>query len=185
MKPLLKRAPGICRHAVTAGYPDAMIQIVRYPRSVKQIAAELPDILKHRAIPTDHIIPKLVDRKRLANHNTGSACQRGAGNEYTSNAVIHRQAIVNSVIRLNMEHSSKPLGPLQNTRVTDISSLRQAGCARRIDVERNIIDGKPWPLCIRQIAGRQLLNVMIDTRERSAATSVNPDLLFTRKPRHR
>ena len=64
---------------------------------MEQVTAEFADVLEHRAVPTDHIVPEVSGRELLANDDCAASDENGARYQHAADAVIHRQAVVHPI----------------------------------------------------------------------------------------
>src|SRR5205807_2507594 len=62
-EPGFEVAPDVRPQPVSAAQPEPMRRLARVRGRVDEIAAELADILKHRAVPALHVVPELTGRK--------------------------------------------------------------------------------------------------------------------------
>ena len=145
---------------------------------MEQIAAKLADVLEHRAVPTDNIVPELAGRELFPDHDRAAADQNCAGRKHAADAVIHRQAVIHPVRRLRIHHAGKPVAPLHDAGMADVGGLGQACGAGGIDVERAIFDGGRPPLVSAQRFARFLLDLEINAPTQIVQclfVAVNPD----------
>src|ERR1700691_4247452 len=101
-----------------------MVLLMRGGWSTQEIAAELADVLKEGAVPPPHVAPELPRREFLADDNAAASDQSRPRHQHATDAVIHRQAVINPIVGLRMHHPRKPVGPLQYPAVAD------GGCFR-------------------------------------------------------
>src|SRR5579864_3865426 len=143
-------------------------------RAVYQIAAQLADVLKERAIPLRDIVPEAACRKSLADRDRSAIHQYGSARHHAADAVVHRQAIVHPVSRARVNEAGEPMGPLHDSEMADPGGLRQAGRAGGVDVERSIQNR--WSVILRALqrspAGGN--DLKIDPRQIVAAFAVGP-----------
>src|SRR5947207_2728474 len=113
---------------------------------IQQISTQLTDILKQRATIVDDIVPKAASREMLAQQHRAAADQcRSAGHD-TTYAVVHRQAIVHSVVNADVHHAGKPVAPSHDPMVTHYCRLGQAGRSRRVDIKSRVSSYDNAPL---------------------------------------
>src|SRR5438270_12080973 len=105
---LLEFGPDIAAQAIAAGEPQLMLVFLRGGRRIDEIAAELADILKERALPCDDVRPKAACREFVCNHHRSAGDEDGADRNHPANAVVERQAIVYAVARLEIAEAVKP-----------------------------------------------------------------------------
>src|SRR5262249_27669561 len=72
-KSLRKLLPHVETQAIAAGKAQAMGALVGLRWRVEQIAAQLADILKARAVPARDVAPKFVHRKPVPDHHRAAA----------------------------------------------------------------------------------------------------------------
>ena len=103
-----------------------------------EIAAELADILEHRAVPARDVAPEPARRKALGDDDRAAVDQRRADRRDAADAVIHRQAIVHAVVRRHVGEAGEPMAPGDDAMMADGGRLGQAGGARGEDQQRAI-----------------------------------------------
>jgi len=171
----LEGLPDVGGEPVAAAEPDPVRRLGRRRLGVQEVSAELTDVLKERAVPADHVAPEVAGRESFAEHHGRAADEGGAGRHDAADAVVHRQAVVHPVRRPNVHQPREPVTPLHQAKVADPRGLGQPGRARRIDVERPIVERRrPAPRPLERLAAVPL-DVAIDAREVVVPGAVNPD----------
>ena len=138
---VLEGGPDIAAQAVAADHPQAMVALVRARRRRREIAAELADILEERAVPANDVVPEPAGGELRRDHHRGAGHQHGAGRHHAADAVVHRQAVIEPVVRARVEHAGEPAAPAHHPMVADTRGLGQAGGAGGVDQERRVADG--------------------------------------------
>src|SRR2546422_173597 len=167
--------PDIGPQPVAAGQPDPVLRLVGRALRVDEIAAELADVLEQRAVPADHVMPELTGGELVPDHHGAAADQHRAGRQHAADAVVHRQAVVHPVAGAGVHHAGEPVTPLHQPSVADPGGLGQAGRARRIDVERPILDGRQPRLGRAERVAREPPDAAVDPREVAETVAVRPD----------
>ena len=108
-----------------------------------EIAAQLADVLEHRAVEARDVVPERAGGEFLADDHRAAIDQHRAGRHHAADAVIHRQAVVHAVARPRVHHAGEPMAPVHQPEMADDRGLRQAGGAGRVDVERAIVERSP------------------------------------------
>ncbi len=134
-------------------------------RGVDQIAAQLTDVLQERAALGGDVLPEAAHREALAHHDRGAADQGGAARDDPAYAVIHRQAVVEPVVRLHVDEAREPLAPLHEAQVTHVGGLRQARGAGGVDVERAVGERGRRALRGTQRLARQTRHLEVEARQ--------------------
>ena len=95
---------------------------------------------------------------------------------HAADAVIHRQAVVHAVARLGVHHAREPEARMHQTVVVDVGGLGQSGRARRVDVERAVVDRERRTLVRRRRGSSETCaSASIDARKFRPRLAVNPD----------
>ena len=147
-KARLEFFPDVGTQAVAAGEPQLVFGLVRLRRRIDQIAAQLADILHHRAIVVDDIVPELAHRKALADIDRSAGDQQRADRAEPARGVVHRQAHIVAVGCARAHHAGKAETGEHDAVVVDVRRLRHAGGAGGVDVERVVLDGERRSLAL-------------------------------------
>src|SRR5438445_524805 len=161
----LEVVPDIGPQPVAAGQPDPVLRLVGRALRVDEIPAELADVLEQRAVPADHVRPELTGGELVPDHHGAAADQHRARRQHAADAVVHRQAVVHPVAGAGVHHAGEPVTPLHQPSVADPGGLGQAGRARRIDVERPILDGRQPRLGRAERVAREPPDLAVDPRD--------------------
>ena len=173
---LLEVAPDVGPQAVAAGHPDPVLHLARGRRGVQQVAAQLADVLHERAVPADDVAPELTGGESVAHDHRTAADQHRAGRLQAADAVIHRQAAVHPVVRANVHQAGEPVARLHQSVMMDPRGLGWPRRARRVDIERPVLDGRRPALGRAQRLARAAADVAVEAREVVAAGgAVSPD----------
>src|SRR5439155_1199823 len=92
-----------------------------------------------------------------------------------SDAVIHRQAVVDAVGWGGAHQAGKPVGPLHDPAVADDGRFRQTGRTRRVNVKSAIVDGNGLAFAVGQGVAAEAFDRAIDSLEASMISTVYPD----------
>ena len=149
---------------------------------VDQIAAQLADILKDRAVAGEDVVPEVPHRKPVADQDRAAAHQQSAGRDHAADAVIERQAVIHPVVGRSVHQPGEPKTPLQQPPVADMRGFRQSGRAGGVDQERAIGDRHRAAFGQRQRLGRVVRDRVIDALK-AAAFAVQPNLRAAHKLR--
>ena len=141
LEAVLERAPDVGPQAVAAGDPDLMLPLIGMRLCLHQVAAELADILKQRAVEALDVVPELTCGEFLPDQHRAAVNQHRSDRHDAADAVIHGQAVIHPVARAGIHHAAEPVAPHQQAVMADIGGLRQPGGARGVDVKRPILDG--------------------------------------------
>ena len=129
----------------------------RRRRRGDEIAAELADVLKDRAVPARDLAPETAGRERLGDHDRAAVDQRRGERGDAADAVAERQAIVHAVVGAHVGQAREPMAPGDDAMVADGGGLGQAGGAGGEDQQRAV--GKrrraPFALVERRAAERR------------------------------
>src|SRR5487761_20339 len=112
---LFKGAPDIRPQSVAATESQAMGGLKRMRWASHQKPAQLSNILEQRAIPGDDLVPEPARREAGPQDDGSPADQHRAGRHDPADAVIHRQAIVHSVVGARIHHAGEPVAPLKDS----------------------------------------------------------------------
>ncbi len=141
--------PDVGTQAVAAGEPQLVLGLVRLRRRIDQIAAQLADILHHRAIVVDDVVPEIAHREALADIDRSAGDQQRADRAEAAGGVIHRQAHIIAVRGARAHHAGKAETGEHDAVMIDVRRLRQAGGAGGVDVKRVVLDGERRALALR------------------------------------
>src|SRR5471030_3423171 len=89
---LLEVLPDLAAQAIAAGQPDAVRDRLPCLGRVREIAAELADILDDGAVAFGDIAPEAAGRETFADHHRASRHQHRADGHDSADRMIHRQA---------------------------------------------------------------------------------------------
>ena len=120
----LEGLPNLRAQSVAAAQAQRMLRLVGLRRPGEQIAAQLTDVLKERALVGDDILPEAPRRESVAQKDRTAVDQRRSDRHDAAHTVIHGQTVIHAVCHASVEKPCEPVAPLHDTVVTDIRRLR-------------------------------------------------------------
>ncbi len=141
-----------------------MAALVRRGLCGQQIAAQLADVLEHRAALLGHVAPEPAGGEAAADHHRATRRQHGPGRHHPADAVIQRQAVVEPVVGRGVHHAGEPAAPHHHPLVADMGGLGQASGARGVDQQRRLAERRGRILVRRQRRGRSAIGRPVRTQ---------------------
>src|SRR3954447_11687032 len=125
----LKIVRDIPAQAVAAEEPQAMPVLVFRRRRLEQVATELADILKQRAVMAHDVGPEMRGREFFRDHHRAAGSQHATWRDDAADRVEQRQAIVKPILGRRAGEAGEPKAPVEDAAVADAGRFRQAGGA--------------------------------------------------------
>ena len=135
---LCEGGPHVGGKSIAEGKTQAMAPLVGRGRRGDEIAAELADVLKDRAVPARDVAPEPARRELFGDHHRAAVDQRRGERGDAADAVAERQAIVQAVVGAHVGKAGEPMAPGDDAMVADGGGLGQAGGAGGEDQQRAI-----------------------------------------------
>ena len=168
-------APHVGGKPIAAGEAQPMRLLRRRRRRGDEIAAELADVLKDRAVPARDLAPETASRELVGDHHRAAIDQRRGQRGDAADAVAQRQAIVHAVVGAHVGQSREPMAPGDDAMVADGGGLGQAGGAGGEDQQRAVGEGRPAPFALVKRRAAECREREIDAA-RVVGAAVGPEV---------